>query len=233
MDTSAASFLYISSTPNSSFKELLQTFPLQTFKKDDYLFKKSQPQKKIYYIESGKVLSVRDYLDGKRELVLGYYQTEQFINLALLTGNSKQEESAKAINRVSVRVIPIYEFQALMRQRPYINQLVLNTLGKELTQRNEQYYKNITLDSQQRVIAFLVDQIKYNGTRVGYEWVIRDFFTQLEIAQLTNTARQTVNVTMNNLRKKKLIHFRYKYFIVRELAVLEKLVNNEVTTDSI
>lgn len=227
MNTSAASFLYISSSPNASFKEILHSFSLHTFKKDDYIFKDGQSQKLVYYIESGKVLSVRDYQDGKRELALGYYQAEQFINLSLLTGNSKQEQSAKAITKVTVRVIPIYEFQALMRKTPYINQLVLNSLGKELTHRNEQYYKNITLDSRQRVSAFLVDQIKYNGTRVGYEWVIRDFFTQSEIAQLTNTARQTVNVTMNDLRRKKIIYFRYKYFIVKELATLEKLANQE------
>lgn len=232
MDTSAASFLYISSSFNTSFKELLGSFSLQSFKKDQYLFKEGKSTKKIYYIETGKVLSVKNYQDGKRELVLGYYQAAEFINLSLLTDNSKQEYSAKAINNVTVRVIPIYEFQALMRKFSSINQLILNALGKELAQRNEQYYKNITLDSQKRVIAFLVDQIKYNGTRVGYEWVIRDFFTQSEIAKLTNTARQTVNVTMNNLRRKKLIYFRYKYFIVRELAILEKLMNNELVADS-
>lgn len=228
MTTPAASSLYISSSPTASLKEILCSFPTQDYKKDDYLFKEGQSQKMIYYIESGKVLSLKDYQVGQRELVLGYYQAEQFINLSLLTRNVQQEYSAKAINKVTVRVIPVYKFQALMRKSFSINQLILNALGKELAHRNEQYYKNITLDSQQRVIAFLIDQIKYNGTRVGYEWVIRNFFTQSEIAQLTNTARQTVNVTMNDLRRKKIIYFRYKYFIVRELATLEKFANQAV-----
>lgn len=228
MDTSAANFLYISSSPNPSFKELLQSFPLQVFNRLDYLYKEGEMPRVIYYIKSGKVLSVRNYQDGKRELAFGYYRVEQFVNLTSFIGKQKLQESAKAITRVVVRAIPVFEFNALMRKTPYISQLVLNELSKELDQRNEQYYKNITLDSRQRVITFLVDQIKHNGTRVGYEWVIRDFFTQLEIAQLTNTARQTVNVTMNDLRRKKLIYFRYKYFIVRELAKLEQLTNQEI-----
>lgn len=227
MSSSAANFLYISSRPNLSFREVLSSFPLQVYKKDDYLFKEGPSHKMIYYIESGKVLSVKDYQEGKKELVLGYYQAEQFINLSFITGNTKQEQSAKASNKVTVRAIPLFEFQALMKKNLYVNQLVLNALGKELAQRNELYYKNITLGSRQRVVAFLVDQIKHNGTRVGYEWVIRDFFNQMEIAKLTNTARQTVNVTMNDLRKKNIIYFRYKYFIVRELAILEQLANQE------
>lgn len=227
MDTSAVNFFRASSQP-TSFNELIRSFPLQVFKKDSYLLKEGEITKVIYYIESGMVLSARDYKEGQKELALGYYYAEQFINLTLLFGYQKQQQSIKSINRVVVRAIPSFEFNALIRKNPYINQLVLNALSKELRRRNDQYFKNVTLDSKQRVITFLVDQVKQIGTRVGYEWVIREFFTQQEIAQLTNTARQTVNVTMNDLRRKKLIYFRYKYFIVRELKVLETLISQEI-----
>ena len=225
MDISSVNFLRVSSRRTTAFKELMRSYPLQVYKRDSYLFKEGELARYIYYIESGRVLATKNYKDGQKELALGYYQAEQFINLTSLFAKQEPQQSHKSINRVTVRAIPSFEFNALMRKNPYLNQLVLNVLSKELNRQNEQYFKNITLDSKQRVITFLVDQVKQIGTRVGYEWVIREFFTQLEIAQLTNTARQTVNVTMNDLRRKKLIYFRYKYFIVRELEILERLAN--------
>ena len=229
MNTPSVNFLYNASNSSTAFQELMQSFPIQVFKKHTYLLKEGQVAQVIYYIESGQVLSLKNYQDKSKELALGFYQARQFVNLTSLLTNYKNSYSTKAINRVVTRIIPLFEFHAMMRKNLYISQMVLDALGNELEQKNERYYKNITLGSKQRVITFLVDQIKHNGTRVGYEWVIKNFFTQIEIAQLTNTARQTVNVTMNNLRRKKLIYFRYKYFIVRDLQQLEKLANQVIT----
>ena len=227
MNTPAVNFLYNASSSNTTFQELMKSFPIQVFKKDDYLSKEGQEPIVIFYIQSGQVLSVKNYQAKKKELALGFYQAGQFVNLTSLLANHKNSYSTKAINKVVTRIIPIFEFHMIMRKNPYINQMIFNALANELEQKKERYYKNVTLDSRQRIITFLVDQVKYIGTRVGYEWVIRDFLTQMEIAQLTNTARQTVNVTMNNLRRKKLIYFKYKYFIVRELQVLEELANQK------
>lgn len=114
-----------------------------------------------------------------------------------------------------------------MRQNPYIHQLVLHSLVRALEKKNYTSYQNITLRSEARIIYFLLEQLQQIGTQVGYEWVIRDFFTQKEIAMLTNTARQTVSLVFNTLRKEKIVHFTSKYFIVRDLVQLEAIAGGD------
>ena len=81
----------------------------------------------------------------------------------------------------------------------------------------------VLLSSNQRIIHFLIAYVADAGSRVGFEWVVRDFFTQHQIALLTNTARQTVSTLLNELRRKRIIHFTKKYLIIRELDVLKKM----------
>jgi len=220
------SFKSISTTNNTElhFKEQLETFPSEEIKKGTYILQEGAMPKDIIYLEKGRIISLAKYNQEEKEVAIGYFHREQFINLPALTNRQKNKQSAQALNQVRIRRIPIYKFNGWMRKNPYINQLVLHSLARELEKKNQAYYQNTVLKSEERVISFLLDQIHQVGSRVGYEWVIRDFFTQKEIALLTNTARQTVNLVLNTLRKKKIVHFTYKYFIVRELAELEAMV---------
>jgi len=210
------------------FQEQLETFPCQLVKKGTYILQEGAIPKDIVYIEKGRIISLAKYNKEEKELAIGYFHKEQFINLSALTNRQKNKQSAKALSPATIRRIPIYKFNGWMRKNPYIHQLVLHSLVRELERKKQAYYQNIVLKSEERVIHFLLDQIQQVGIRVGYEWVIRDFFTQKEIALLTNTARQTVNLVLNSLRKKKIVHFTYKYFIVRELAALEAMVNTQL-----
>jgi CRP-like cAMP-binding protein len=75
-------------------------------------------------------------------------------------------------------------------------------------------------DSRSRIVEFLVQLVKNNGERVGYEWVVRKPVTHQEIANLTATSRQTVTTTLNDLRYKKLLTFNRSRLLVRDLEGL-------------
>jgi len=76
-------------------------------------------------------------------------------------------------------------------------------------------------DSRSRIVEFLVELTRNKGQRVGYEWVVRQFITHQEIANLTATSRQTVTTTLNDLRAKKLLTFNRSRLLVRDLEALE------------
>jgi CRP-like cAMP-binding protein len=81
-------------------------------------------------------------------------------------------------------------------------------------------------DSRSRIVEFLVTLVKNKGQRVGYEWVVRQFLTHQEIANLTATSRQTVTTTLNDLRYKKLLTFNRSRLLVRDLEKLEEEVKS-------
>jgi len=76
-------------------------------------------------------------------------------------------------------------------------------------------------DSRSRIVEFLTNLVAKKGQRVGYEWVIRNFITHQEIANLTATSRQTVTTVLNDLRTKNLLTFNRKRLLVRDLEALK------------
>jgi len=223
IDFAIAQPLQRTSTTNCDFTSLLEMFPVLTFKKGEHIIREGQTQKYIYYIETGKVLSLTTYSEVQRELSNGYFLEQQFINLNALTTSQATDQSAIALSKTTIKKIPILAFHALMRKNSYLNQLVLHSIIRQAEKQKKLCHQMLLLSSNQRIIQFLIDYMADAGKRVGYEWAVRDFFTQHQIALLTNTARQTVSTLLNDLRRQNIIHFTKKYLIIRELEALKEL----------
>ena len=76
-------------------------------------------------------------------------------------------------------------------------------------------------------IEFIINELDKNGQRVGYEWVLRNFITHQEIANLTATSRQTVTTLLNDLRNENIIAFNRKRLLIRDLDKLKKFVQED------
>ena len=207
--------------------DMLGSFPQKSFKKGEYIFREGHSLKYIYYIQKGKVLSVTNYSKAQKELSNGYFLPNQFINLTSLRNEQQKNQIARALSNVTVTQIPVLAFHALIRKTPYLSQVVFNALIEQSISQKTQCHQLILLSSHQRIIHFLLEYVEKAGSRVGYEWVARDFFTQHQIALITNTARQTVSTLLNELRRQRIIHFTKKYLIIRELEALKKLAENQ------
>jgi len=81
-------------------------------------------------------------------------------------------------------------------------------------------------DSRSRILEFIVDEVNSHGSRVGYEWVVRNGLTHQEIANLTATSRQTVTTIMNELRNENVMTFNRKRWLIRDLDVLKQISNS-------
>ena len=77
-------------------------------------------------------------------------------------------------------------------------------------------------NSRTRIVEFLHSLGKEQGQRVGYETLVRNFFTHQEIADLTGTSRQTVTTTLNELRNQNIITFNRRRLLIRDLSDLYK-----------
>ena len=98
-----------------------------------------------------------------------------------------------------------------------VNQLIL----KKLNIIQDKWKSQIVDYARTRVIDFIIYLVENNGRRVGFEWTIDQFFPHREIASIIGSSRQTVTVTLNELRNKNIIYFDRKRLIVRDM---EKLV---------
>jgi len=201
--------------------DLMINFPSKTFKKGAYIVKEGQTPKHIYYIQSGKALALTNYPESEKLLANGFFVKGDFVNFQALTNSQPDNHSIKALSKVEVRQIPTIAFLSLMRQHQFLNQMILQSVVCRLDQKTNHCHQTVLFNSNQRIVQFLLDYIAKAGERVGYEWVVRDFLTQAQIALLSNTGRQTVSTLLNDLRREKIIHFTRKYMVVRDLDLLK------------
>ena len=96
----------------------------------------------------------------------------------------------------------------------------MKMMGSKVLEMENRLESLVFKDSRSRIVEFIQELVKKRGQRVGYEWVVRNFITHQEIANLTATSRQTVTTVLNELRSADILTFNRKRLLVRDLEKL-------------
>ena len=97
-------------------------------------------------------------------------------------------------------------------------------MGSKVIEMENRLESLVFKDSRSRIVEYLTELVEKRGQRVGYEWVIRNFITHQEIANITATSRQTVTTVLNELRTAEIITFNRKRLLIRDLDKLKSEV---------
>lgn len=85
-------------------------------------------------------------------------------------------------------------------------------------------------DSVTRIVDYMIDYVKNFGKEMDGYWVAENLISHKDIANLTNTSRQTVSNVLSNLRKEKLLDYDYEQikFTSQSIHSIQKIKHNEV-----
>jgi len=189
------------------------------FKKGELVYVPSDLSDRIFFINEGRIkISVMNE-EGKEitKVILG--RGEVFGELALL-GEERRHDTATALEDTSVCVVSLEELRGLMRDRSDLNLFFMKMFGSRQLEMERRLESLVFRDSRSRIVEYLLHLATTKGQRIGYEWVVRNFITHQEIANLTATSRQTVTTTLNDLRFKKLLTFNRSRLLIRDLDKL-------------
>ncbi len=190
------------------------------WRKGDTFYLPDELSDRIFFITEGrvKISSMND--DGKEvtKAILG--KGEVFGELAL-AGESRRRDTALALENSEACVITLDELRELMRDRSELNLFFMRIFSTRQLEMERRLESLVFRDSRSRIVEFLIHLVQNKGQRVGYEWVVRNFITHQEIANLTATSRQTVTTTLNDLRAQKLLTFNRARLLVRDLDKLQ------------
>jgi len=138
-----------------------------------------------------------------------------------LVGEGQRRDFAVAQENADTCVVTVEEMRTLMREHTRIGVFIMNLIGSRLLKMERRLESLVFKDSRTRIVEFLLEMVQESGQRVGYEWVVRKFYTHQEIANLTATSRQTVTTVLNELRNNNLITFNRKRLLVRDRDALQ------------
>ena len=174
------------------FTELIpQSNPANTvsklFKKNENIYLSSDSADRIYFIKTGRVKVVSHY-DGGKEIIKNLVSQGDIFGISSLLGQDRRNDGAVAMEATEVVVVTKDTLTKLMAEDPTLSMLIMKILGDRLMETECRLEGLVYKNSRSRVIDFLKQLVNKSGQRVGYEMLVRKFFTHQEIASLTATS---------------------------------------------
>ena len=205
--------------PQKVSENLEKEYP-KKFQKNEYVYVPEQQSDTIYFITRGRV-KIGSFSEEGKELtkaILG--EGEVFGELALV-GQETRHDFAIAVEETTLCSIQASEMKNMIKEHSSLSKFFMKMMGTKVLEMENRLESLVFKDSRSRIVEYLVEMVDKRGQRVGYEWVIRNFLTHQEIANLTATSRQTVTTVLNELRSEEILTFNRKRLLVRDLDKLK------------
>jgi len=201
--------------------EQIQDDHLKTVKKNEYVYLPNQSADKIFFITEGRI-KIGSYADNGKEItktIIG--KGEVFGELSMI-GEHTRRDYAIALEDTVLCAISSSEMKDLIKDHSSLSMFFMKMMGSKVIEMENRLESLVFKDSRSRIVEYLSELVRKRGQRVGYEWVVRNFITHQEIANLTATSRQTVTTVLNELRNDEILTFNRKRLLVRDLDKLKE-----------
>ena len=170
--------------------EAPQPYTSKSFKKNEYIYLPHKHADQIYIVKEGRVKIGSHGNDGKELIKKIALKGELFGELTMI-GQSTHKDYAITMEDTEVFILTTKELQLLMREDQILSLNIMQLLGNRLMEMEHRLEALVFRTSRNRIIDFLETLVNKRGQRIGYEMLVRKFFTHQEIANITATSRQT------------------------------------------
>ena len=194
-------------------------YKVESFLRNEYIFLPHKKADQIFIVKEGRVKIGIHSNDGKEVIKKVALSGEIFGEFSLI-GQTTHKDYAIAMEDTKVYVLTNDELQSLLLNHKVFSLHMMRILGDRLIDMEERLESLVFKTSRGRIIDFLEKLVSRRGQRVGYEMLVRKFFTHQEIANLTATSRQTVTMVLNELRNKNILTFNRRRLLIRDMELL-------------
>ena len=193
---------------------------IRKFDKKHYIYYPQEPSKTVYLLKEGRIKIGTYSPDGKEVIKSIVYPGQLFGELGLI-GEERRSDFAKSLNEsVKVAIINLEDMRTLMTEDMNLNIKIITQVGNRLRKVERRLESLIFKSARARIVDLLKDMAEERGLKVGYEVLLRQFFSHREIAAMTGTSRQTVTKVLSDLKRSNLIHTDRKNILIRDMANL-------------
>ena len=194
------------------FKEFKDSHEFYHFKKSDFVYFEEDNADKIYLINSGKVKIGYITEDGDEIITAILSKGEIFGEKAIL-GEEKRNEFAQIIeSETSLCTISTEMMIDLLRENKEFSLKIYKFIGYRFKKLERRLQLLLFKDTKTRLKEFikeLSEDFGYKNAITG-DMIIKQPYTQKEMATLIGTSRPTLNILLNELKNENYLDFDRK-----------------------
>ena len=185
---------------------LLPRTTIQEYRKNDVVYNAEDRGESLYLIIDGRV-KVSRLADGGREVILGFYQKDDFFGETRFLGGDRPGEQATAVDPTSVMVWSMAELRRLMQRNPALGSALLRVLAQKLSEANTRI-EGFCLDPiPRRLASALLSYAERFGQPTPDQRVHLLPITHEQLARYIGTSREIITQYMNQFRRENLLKY--------------------------
>ena len=188
-----------------SMMNICEILEMEAIDKNSIIELKKGHEKSIFFLKKGTVKIVNTTNDTVKYIVK---RGNLFGELALYDKEASDEEVAYALEDCIICYIESDMMEQLMEKHKSLKNGVLKLYGLRIKKLERRLHDLLYKDSSTRIKEFVEDYIEQFGEKNGEGRLIaKNLLTHKEIANLTNTSRQTVSNVLSRMRKEKSVEY--------------------------
>ncbi len=184
------------------------------YKTGVHIFMQEDPVENVYFLHEGIVKVYKTDINGKEQIVNilqpgNMFPHQGFFRKGTYPAHTIVMEDAVVTN------IPIHEFEQFLIQHPNITIKIFRMLGEIIVDLQNRLEEKLLHDTYEQVILLLLRLAKNHGKSFDDDRVLlTTSFTNQELANMIGSTRETINRTLNKLKKKGLVSINDKHYLV-------------------
>ncbi len=207
--------------PAEELEEVDRMASMRTMEKGKYIYFPEDPSNVVFLLKEGRV-KIGTYSENGKEIIKAILEPGEVFGELSITGQGKRKDFAQALdNNVRICAIKSDEMVEMLRKNPNLGFQLTKHIGERAARMERRFENLVFKDARQRILDFIITNAIQKGMKVGYGYKLKHSLTHQDIANLTATSRQTVTITLNELRERELINFDRKSILVHDIKDLE------------
>lgn len=203
--------------------EFLSKLFVRRYQKDQYIFQVGDPAGGLFYLFSGELRVEFDMVIGENCVGGVYRKKTWFGELSVMTGNPRIM-SVIATKNSTLFCLGYHDAQNLIANCPQVLKVFSLITQKHLRSALNSIANLMIRDAKKRLIAILL-QLGEGPEATHLEDCVNEIVvSQDEIAVMSNLARSTVNMMLQELQLMGLVDIQYKKITILNYNALRKIL---------
>lgn len=188
--------------------KLCDTLEMEHFKKGEEIHYAKASENRVIFLKKGSVKIVDSITSRVKYLVReGNIFGELSLENLEERISSLPEEYSVCLEDTVVCYLSAIQMNTVMDDYPSLKNYVIKIQSFRIKKLDHRLSDLLYKTSEERITEFIFSYVKEYGTKKASLYSVQNNLTHQDIANLTNTSRQTVNNVLSNLRKREVLNY--------------------------
>lgn len=215
----------MSSVPEK-VKAFFSNYPTDTFASRQTIIHAQRPISDVYYITEGRV-NQYDITPNGNEVVVNVFKPGAFFPMSTAINGTPNYYFFEAGTPVQIHVAPAAEAVQFLKDNPDVQFDLLSRVYRGVDGVLRRMAHLMGGDARTRLLFELLN-ITYRFGEAQPDGSVKIAFSESDIARQAGMARETVNRTMQDLKRSDIVGISRQGLVVKDVRQLESLLDTQV-----